>query len=227
MTDFEIYAELVKRAETLVPGVKVGFKTEDRVQKLIGALMFFNPAYMTTYTTTWFGTVFYPNKDFLHKGASGWTIFAHELVHLVDSKKHPIRFFIEYAMPQGLAVLALLAPLGLFFPPLWGFALALLAAAPWPSPGRTKWEARGYTATMAIEYWQHGKISQFTKDWMISSPFTGWGYYKMGWSKAKATSLVDSMANEVISGRILDQPEYKMTYDLLVEAQRVHTPKTV
>ena len=50
--------------------------------------------------------------------------------------------------------------------------------------------------TMCINYWRYGSIRIETIDW-IADTFSGWGYYKMMWSKKKAKAMVMAMAQEI------------------------------
>lgn len=69
---------------------------------------------------------------------------------------------------------------------LWGglaVAAVLLPLAPWPSPGRVRWELRGYTMSLAAILWTTGSIPDETVAW-AAAHFTDFSYYRMSWDKA-------------------------------------------
>jgi hypothetical protein len=119
--------EDVVRAE--IPGFRIAFKNETWHQKVIGLLLRpFNPKYMEKYTTTLSPVVYFPSRDFYESNpASSFAILAHEYVHLVDTKRHPVWFRLSYLFPQLLALV-----FWLVFTVLTGFnvwAVSLLAVA--------------------------------------------------------------------------------------------------
>lgn len=202
-----IYTEMFDLAARHMPGFQVKYKDESWFMKLLGFIAKpFCPTYMTTYTTTFGTTVYFPNKAFVTDNyGRAWKILAHELTHGIDWLRTPVRFILEYSLPQGLALLALGA-IGALWNPWWLLMLLfILALAPWPAPGRYKWELRGYTMSMAVNYWRYGSIEPATKQWIVTGPMTGWGYYKMGWSVAKATSQVEAAAKSIEDGTILEK----------------------
>jgi hypothetical protein len=119
--------EDVVRAE--IPGFRIAFKNETWHQKALGLILRpFNPKYMESYTTTLSPVVYFPSREFYEGDpASSFAILAHEYVHLVDTKRHPVWFRLSYLLPQ------LLAPVfWLVFTALTGFnvwAVSLLAVA--------------------------------------------------------------------------------------------------
>jgi len=46
-----------------IPDFSVEFKNEDTLQKFICVLLFFNPGYMTSFTTTLYPKVYFPTKE--------------------------------------------------------------------------------------------------------------------------------------------------------------------
>lgn len=203
-TSQEIFDAMTVEIGKKVPGFQVRYKNESWSQKLIGLLARpFNPTYTTGFITTFYPYVYYPSKkDVEANPGSAWRVLAHEYVHLLDTKAHPILFRLRYVMPQILALLALGA-IGAFWS-LW-FLLCLvflLAAAPWPSRGRTALEMRGYTMSMAADFWKHGRITDATKE-HIAQHFTGWNYYKMCPNEKKVRDQLDAAARRIESGEIL------------------------
>lgn len=92
-----------------VPDLRIKFKDESWVQKLVGAVLYpFNPGYLKDYTTTFGSTVYFPSREFYRKNPLGSLIvLAHEFVHISDSQTDKL-FRVKYMLPQGYAVLPLL-----------------------------------------------------------------------------------------------------------------------
>lgn len=93
-----------------IPGFEVRYKDTSWSQKLLGLLTFpFNPLYMTRYTTTVYPYVYFPTQaDYESTAKSSFTVLAHEMVHLVDTKKKPLWMRLSYALPQVAGLLPLL-----------------------------------------------------------------------------------------------------------------------
>jgi len=182
-------------------GVKVRFKDEWWLMKLLGFILFFNPRFMKTVTTTIGNTVAFPTRSFIENDAQYVRVMIHELVHVGDKNKYgALPFGFLYLVPQIFAVFSLFA-LGAF----WNleylyFLICLLFLAPWPSPGRVWAELRGYTMTMGYFRWYNGMDLRQEPDWIkerlpfLVQHFTGWGYYRMSWSE-KAT--LDKLSDRV------------------------------
>ena len=205
MTADEARLKLLEFAcKQTVRGFKIRFKNESRWQKLLGFLMFWNRGYMTDYISTFFPTVWWPSRP--HYSQDAWSTFkvlAHEWVHLLDGGKHRVWFGFSYISVQVWCVISVFALLSLWFGPWFLFFLAgLLFLAPWPSPWRVKWEVRGYTMGMAINYWKHGSIKESTKDWIVET-LTGSGYYFPAWSKLRLWKKLDKAAQQIESGGVL------------------------
>jgi len=129
--------------------IKIAFKDESWLMKLLGKILFFNPGFMTQYITTLGNTIYFPSRENMAANdLSSMLVMCHEFQHIQDSKKltFPLYAFI-YLFPQILALLALLAiPLAFLVP--WYYAIiplvAIPLAAPLPAYGRMKIELRGY-----------------------------------------------------------------------------------
>ena len=142
---YQILEEVQKICDSM--GVKIAFKDTSAFMKFLGLLMFFNPRFMTNYVTTIGKTIYFPTQErFLVSPVSTAATLAHELVHVLDSKRNPF-FAISYLMPQIFA----LGIFGTFFSP-W-FLLCVLFLLPLPAPFRAHWEKRGYMMTIATTYW--------------------------------------------------------------------------
>lgn len=222
-TPKDIYDALVAFIATKVPGFQVRFKNECRSQRLIGKLAWiFNKKYMTNYTTTLYPRVYFPNREFVEKDPThAWKVLAHEYVHLLDNKQSPLGFRVRYGMPQLLGLLALGA-FGAFWS-LWMlfFLVALVAAAPWPSSGRTAIEMRGYTMSMAVDFWpRRVSVNTATKMW-VAQHFTGWDYYRMCPSQTKILQKIDEACKRMESDDLLKGPGSEPYLDVYLLLQKL------
>ncbi len=135
------------------PKLKLAYKDESLLMKIIGKILFFNPNFMTAYITTLRNTIYFPSRIQVEMDdLSAMLVICHEFQHVRDSKKltYPIYSFI-YLFPQILFLLALLAiPLAFILP--WYYAIiplaALLFLLPIPAYGRMKIELRGYSMSL-------------------------------------------------------------------------------
>ena len=170
--------------------ISIKYKDKSLLMKFLNIFVWlFNKKFMTTYTTAVGNTIYFPSKEFVDEHESrAINILAHELVHIDDRKRinkkyFPGAFFLAYFFPQILAVFSLLSFLA-FININWLFCLLfLLFLAPIPAPGRCWIEARGYAMTMyytSLEWFLYGRnYDHHSHAVMISSAFTGWGYYEM------------------------------------------------
>lgn len=105
---------------------------------------------------------------------------------------------------------------------LTGWAsLALLAglvcAAPWPAPGRTKWELRGYTMSIAVRIWLGGKYTPEVRENIVKH-FVGANYYFMSWRRTAIEKALDDAAKDTASGALQGHsPPYAAIYDFLYQ----------
>jgi hypothetical protein len=166
------------------PDFNVKVKQESVLMRVLGKLMFWNSGFMSRQITTIGNTMYFPQNTIdrwfylenekamaAYKKAYCET-FAHEYVHMLDGRSR--WFKLGYLFPQILGVLAL-GSLGAF----WcvyalGCLLFLAALAPWPSPGRTKAEARAYTISLRLSKRRLFSIKRAFIEWRH--------YYKMSWS---------------------------------------------
>jgi len=160
-------------------GSSVHYKKESVLMKVIAALIFlFNRRFMIAYTTTIGRRIYFPRR-FRSSGEylRGARTLAHELVHVEDYAARPVRFTLSYLMPQLLALLALVAIGAFWAKPLVWFLLALVFLLPFPAYWRMVAEVRGYTMTMAFDWWLgHRDNLNYEAYFKI---FTGPGYYFM------------------------------------------------
>lgn len=204
--------EMIKKD---IPEFEIGYKDEDSLQKFICILLFFNPRYMTSFTTTLYPKVFFPTKEW-EKRPSFYKTLCHEYVHLVDRKEHGVWFSISYLFPQVLALFSLLSIfsfISLHF--LWSL-LFLIFLAPFSSYFRTKWELRGYTTNIFIEYLLNKKFDD-EQIKLIKEQFLSMNYYKMSWSEEKIDKELEMIKKKILEGTITQGKEghvYKQIEDL-------------
>lgn len=141
------FQELVTVAKKNFPDLQIKYKDQSWFMKLIGALLFFNKSFMTSYTTTIGSTIYFPNEAFVKsRPVSATIVLLHELVHVYDAKKHTwILFSLLYLTPQIFVLLCL--PLFLIS---WKIALPLviLFFLPIPSYFRMYFEKRAYLTSL-------------------------------------------------------------------------------
>lgn len=138
----------------LFPDVNIKFKNESLFMKILGKILFFNPDFMTKFTTTIGNTIYFPSKNYLDTHYySVLVILCHELVHVKDYKKFSILFPFLYLFPISLIPFLCI----LFFFLNWYIVLGLivLCLLPLPAPGRTYFEAKAYTMSLFV----HNEIS--------------------------------------------------------------------
>lgn len=202
-----------------VPGFRVMYKDESALMQLIGTLVRpFNKQFMTSFTTTLGKTVYFPSRAHYEEiPARTLTTLAHEFVHVTDDEKHGLWFKASYLFPQVLfAPSLLLGLLGLFLTSWsWGLVLlSLVALTPLSAPWRAKWEARGYTMSLAVTQWLTGAMTSEYRE-HIAKHFYGPNYYFMVGSKENARQLVDECAAYAASPRILSDGPYAIVHSFL------------
>ncbi|MCH8826486.1 MAG: hypothetical protein IIB16_05970 [Chloroflexi bacterium] len=95
----------------------------------------------------------------------------------------------------------------------------LVFAIPWGSPWRTDWELRGYTMSMAVNYWRYGSVldNQIER---IAGNFYGFDYYRMCPNKVKITRRLRNAVEDIESGVVLrgdHAAPFRLVYGLLQE----------
>jgi hypothetical protein len=141
------------------------------------AMKWWNPNFMTAYTTTIWKTIYLnrPIQTFGTGKISDLATINHEVQHVKDAiALGPLAWAAMYLFPQILAPLALL---GFFNPTLWVFLLALL---PWPAPGRVWAEVRGYAMSLVTRSTMGLPVTTEHIE-NLREKFTGWHYYRMAW----------------------------------------------
>lgn len=206
--DFD--ARLIERVKKEIPGFSVEWKSESRLQRALGSLLFFVPGYMTNYTTVMFDTMYLPEIARTPEFNLGDTL-AHEFVHLWDAKNDRL-FNLKYLFPQALGLLAV----GAFWN-LW-FLLALVFLLPIPAPWRMKYELRGYTSQLAMAYWA-ARWPDEIQDiaYWVPEHFTNGSYYWMWPFKESIQRRIDARVAAVKDGSLLTEQPYAIIKAVLDE----------
>ena len=179
----------------------VKFKDESLLMKVLGKALFFNPSFMTNYTTTLGSTVYFPTKKWVDENSEDAAcILAHELIHVSDSQEIGMSLFAySYLFPQVLSLLALLAIVSSNLWLLW-----LLCLAPLPAPFRTYWELRGYAITDAV---LHKTRGTFTSSDFLAKQFTTGAYYFMWPFRNDIISRIEENRNMYVHGSLNQKME--------------------
>jgi hypothetical protein len=173
--------EFVAACQKFYPELKVSYKSQSTLMKILSWLMFFNPKFMTNYTTTIGSTIYFPTEvEGQFEVNDAFTIL-HEMVHMRDESKYTKFFFaLLYLFPQ------ILAPFMLLFLLLsWKIAIPLLVLFLLPSPAyfRKEFELRGYQASLYCldRYADNNgwKADLFDEAAKMNSYFKNSGYYFM------------------------------------------------
>lgn len=163
MSNFQYFVSILQAEVPL----KIKYKDESWEMRFLNVfLWWFNPTFMTSFTTVIGYTVYFTSREYVAKNPNkALQILTHEAVHLLDTKRFTFPVFaFGYLFPQILMVFALLFPISAYF------LLFLLFILPFPAPFRAYFEARAYTVDLML-----GR--QDLKG--IIAYFESWDYYKM------------------------------------------------
>lgn len=163
MSNF-LYFVSILQAE--VP-LEIKYKDESWEMRFLNVFVrWFNPTFMTSFTTVIGYTVYFTNRKYVRENQTeALQILMHEAVHLLDTKRFTFPVFaFGYLFPQILVVFALLFPISPYF---FFFLLFIL---PLPAPFRAYFEARAYTVDLIL-------ARRDLKG--IIAHFESWDYYKM------------------------------------------------
>jgi hypothetical protein len=127
-------AALAERVLAEFPRFRLVAKEGSRFMRTVAAVMPWNPAFLTDYTTTIGYTVYMP-APVRRDGPGGVRVLRHERVHLDQFRRHPVWFPLSY----------------LFVAP----ALVTM---------RARWELEAYVETMRDELEVTGDVSDATLD---------------------------------------------------------------
>lgn len=188
--------------------------------------------FMERFTTHFSGKVFWARrysqdadsdyKNRLQKKSMARTL-SHEMVHQEDEARYGLWFRISYGAWRflGLPLLVLLpiclgqsiyCAVGHFTGAdtvfwWWNLWLCLILSAltlpPWPEPGRTHWELRGYAVSMWFDWRTRSRdiTAGDYLDWYIDT-FTGPNYYFMWWWRRDIRRKLERMRDLVVSGQL-------------------------
>ena len=180
--DSVIFAALETAAKRRYKGFRIRYKNESFLMRVLARILWI--VRFDRVTTTWGATVWFPCRSWVEGGVvsggyrAAWKTLAHELVHVSDRERFGVAFPLMYAFPQVLVLLALPAVFAIDGDPHWLWWLAFLVfAAPIPSPTRAWLELRGYSMSMAVNYWRYGAVVQETRNWVLlalTSPLYYW-----------------------------------------------------
>jgi len=213
------YTNLVRWAKS--KGVRFIRKRDSLLMRVISALLYLVPGisptiFMDRFTSQIGSTVYWANRYLSTQQKA--RILSHEMMHHHDSQRMGfLKFGFIYAFPQILALPAIPALIILpiwygssflreveFNHTWWLWLLWLVFAAPWPSPGRTWAELRGYTVTL----WTYKKQGLPVRYDRIIKNFTGGSYYWMSWSTKNMEKKLEESRRRVLDGTIANHIPY-------------------
>lgn len=204
----DVRKALEKHVEESITGFNVIEKSSSRVMRFFSFVLFFVPGFMTNFVTTFYPKVYVPSKERWEANHSNTVmLLAHEYVHLRDRKRLGPLFNFIYLSPQVLVLLALLAPLNLWF------LFSLFFLLPLPSPGRMWAELRGYRMTIAVYYWMTGVEYNLG---YIANHFTGQNYYWMWPFRSHIENLLEKEYNKIKNDDLA--PELREVKEVLTKA---------
>jgi hypothetical protein len=180
------------------PDAELRFKDKSWFMRILGILLFFNPSFMTKFTTVIGNTVYVPTGKWVEDNPMrALFVLTHEFVHMWDRNLSKLLYRYDfyslgYLALQIAGLLSLFSFLG--FVSLWFllFLVALVFLAPWPSPWRTSIEANGYAMTMYIRFLtidpQYNK--EEGAEYLAKKHFASKQYYWMSWDAAKVKNML-------------------------------------
>jgi hypothetical protein len=207
-----MFDSTLKNIQKIYPNVNVQYKNESSLMKFIGKFMFFNPAFMTGYTTTIGNTIYYTNREFVEQHPDAATIvLLHELVHINDSNNKNLLFNFLYLIPQVFSMLFI--PFIFFIG--WKALFFLLFLTPIPAYWRMINERRAYTISIYVSKKLNDigyHLDLFEEASFYASQFKNSSYYFMFPFKS-IDSYFQTIALQIQAG---DKPELeKNVYDLV------------
>ena len=172
---------------------------------VLSKVLFFNKKFMTHYTTTVGNKIYVPDLSFLDDEDNAFIVLAHEYVHMCDNKRLGPLFKLLYLSPQIFALLSLFA----FWNITWLWCLLFLL--PLPSPGRTWFEYRGYSMSMACYYFLYGVKPEVK--WYLDYFSTSLYYWMCPFRDYLAGEL-DKSLDDIVNNRLtVEQAKVKELLD--------------
>lgn len=211
-------ANLISKVKEYFPKFQIKFKDQSLLMKILGKLLFFNPRFMTSYTTTIGNTIYAPSEKFITDNPENFKgIIIHECTHMYDSKRLNILFTLGYLFPQILSLPVLL----LLFVLSWKIVLPIfvLLLLPLPAPWRAYFERRAYFVHMYAMKKLFG-----TNPIILASHFSNFfkdGSYYWMWVFGMDTSFNKEALNILVeTPASAEEPNlHKMVNDLIEAAK--------
>jgi ABC-type multidrug transport system fused ATPase/permease subunit len=201
---------LLANIQKIYPDVNVQYKDQSTFMQILGKILFFNPSFMTDFTTTVGTTIYYPSQEWVNNNIySAEVLMLHELTHIYDQKNsNSILYALLYVLPQLLFILFI----PLLFVINWKFALIpLVFLAPIPSYFRMYYERRAYTISMYATQ-KLGCIQTAVPAYVAD--FTSSEYYFMWPFTSSLTTYFTTVQNQIINNQRPSNPE-PAVYDLV------------
>jgi len=187
------------------PDFEVIDKKQSTLMSVLSKVLFFNKKFMTHYTTTVGNKIYVPDLSFLDDEDNAFIVLAHEYVHMCDNKRLGPLFKLLYLSPQIFALLSLFA----FWNITWLWCLLFLL--PLPSPGRTWFEYRGYSMSMACYYFLYGVKPEVK--WYLDY-FSTSLYYWMCPFRDYLAGKLDKSLDDIVNNRLtVEQAKVKELLD--------------
>lgn len=187
------------------PDFEVIDKKQSTLMSVLSKVLFFNKKFMTHYTTTVGNKIYVPDLSFLDDEDNAFIVLAHEYVHMCDNKRLGPLFKLLYLSPQIFALLSLFA----FWNITWLWCLLFLL--PLPSPGRTWFEYRGYSMSMACYYFLYGVKPEVK--WYLDYFSTSLYYWMCPFRDYLAGEL-DKSLDDIVNNRLtVEQAKVKELLD--------------
>jgi hypothetical protein len=187
------------------PDFEVIDKKQSTLMLMLSKVLFFNKKFMTHYTTTVGNKIYVPDLSFLDDDDNAFTVLAHEYVHMCDNKRLGPLFKLLYLSPQIFALLSVFA----FWNIAWLWCLLFLL--PLPSPGRTWFEYRGYSMSMACYYFMYGVKPEVK--WYLDYFSTSLYYWMCPFREYLAGKL-DKSLDDIVNNRLtVEQTKVKELLD--------------
>lgn len=193
-------------------------KQDSKLMKFFNVFVkLFNKEFMTHYITTAKFDVLFP-RNMMNRHRQVWKVLTHEWVHMRRNKnKAAGAFTFLYGLPQWGALLGLLSLFAIWFSNLWLLNLLWLGLiAPLPAYFRAEEEYRGYTMSMANNYWLHGNIRTLDIEW-YAEQFYGPSYYFMWPFKSRVIKRLEREAQNIKDGKYDNVTPFKEVKGLIEE----------
>ena len=213
MTTKEQYIKLTDKIYKRYPNTKIKYKNEHWLWKRLPTKI------KLAGTTMSKNTIWMPDRK------PRFRMLAHEYQHLVDwNSMGTFGFGVMYLSPQitsivliALAFVALMFGLKLFA--LIMGIMGLIFLLPWPSRGRRYLEMKGYLMSMYIVAITNLDISAYRH--YLVDVFTSWLYYKMVWTRSRASELILEAAETIDDKEAIANTSvaFKDVYEILTEIE--------